>query len=69
MGKREETEKQILDAAIQIISEKGYNATKTNEVAALANISEAIIFDISFGIGNNLSILHETPSDFIRGVF
>lgn len=44
MGKREETEKQILDAAIQIISEKGYNATKTNEVASLANISEAIIF-------------------------
>lgn len=44
MGKREETEKQILNAAVHIISEKGYNATKTNEIAALANTSEAIIF-------------------------
>ena len=44
MGKREETEKQILNAAVQIISEKGYNATKTNEIATLANTSEAIIF-------------------------
>lgn len=44
MGKREETEKQILNAAVHIISEKGYNATKTNEIAALAHTSEAIIF-------------------------
>ncbi|MBF4693802.1 TetR/AcrR family transcriptional regulator [Fusibacter ferrireducens] len=44
MGKREETEKQILNAAVQIISEKGYNATKTSEIAILADISEAIIF-------------------------
>ncbi|GAU78590.1 TetR/AcrR family transcriptional regulator [Fusibacter sp. 3D3] len=44
MGKREDTEKQILNAAVQMISEKGYDATKTNEIAMLANTSEAIIF-------------------------
>lgn len=44
MGKREDTEQQILNAAIKLISEKGYNAAKTNEIAEMANTSEAIIF-------------------------
>lgn len=44
MGKREITERKILESAIAVISEKGFNAAKTSEIASRADISEATLF-------------------------
>lgn len=44
MGKREETELKILESAVDIIAEKGYSATKTQEIASAAGTSEATLF-------------------------
>ncbi|MEN8905940.1 MAG: helix-turn-helix domain-containing protein [Clostridiales bacterium] len=39
-----EKEKRILDVAIKIFSEKGFNATSTNEIAKKAKVAEGTIF-------------------------
>ncbi|MCK4689198.1 MAG: TetR/AcrR family transcriptional regulator, partial [Candidatus Marinimicrobia bacterium] len=40
----EERKKRIIDAAIKIFSEKGFQGTKTKEIAKAAGISEAMVF-------------------------
>jgi AcrR family transcriptional regulator len=46
LDKKELTQKQknILESAIQLFAEKGYNGTTTNEIAKLAGVAEATIF-------------------------
>lgn len=44
MRKSEKTKKRILETAMNIFSNKGYNGTTTKEIAEAANISEGTIF-------------------------
>jgi AcrR family transcriptional regulator len=46
LDKKKLTQKQrnILESAIQLFAEKGYNGTTTNEIAKLAGVAEATIF-------------------------
>ncbi|MDK2866682.1 MAG: hypothetical protein PWP51_1940 [Clostridiales bacterium] len=44
MNKREKTMQQILESAVDVIAEKGYNAAKTQEIAERAGVSEATVF-------------------------
>ncbi|MBS7527699.1 TetR/AcrR family transcriptional regulator [Fusibacter paucivorans] len=44
MKKREITTQQILESAVDVIAEKGYNAAKTQEIAERAGVSEATVF-------------------------
>ena len=40
---KDSTKKSLLDAAVAVFSELGYEATTTREIARRANISEALI--------------------------
>lgn len=42
--KREMTEERILEAALNLFSEKGYSGASTNEIAKEANVAEGTIF-------------------------
>ncbi len=42
--KAEERKAQIVEAALQLFSEKGFSGTRTKEIARLAGISEALVF-------------------------
>ncbi|MGI6625499.1 MAG: TetR/AcrR family transcriptional regulator [Limnochordia bacterium] len=41
---REEARIRILDAATELFSEKGYDATRVNEIAKLADVNKALIY-------------------------
>lgn len=42
--KMPDKEKKILEAAITVISEKGFNASTTSEIAQMAGVAEGTIF-------------------------
>jgi AcrR family transcriptional regulator len=41
---RSDTEARILDAAVLLFSQQGYNGTSTREIARLADVNEASLF-------------------------
>ena len=43
-GERGSTEDKILEAAIKLFAEKGFNGTTTKEIAETADVNEALIF-------------------------
>ena len=55
--KMPEKQKKIIDAAITIISEKGFNASTTSEIARLACVAEGTIFRY-----------FKTKKDILRGI-
>jgi len=55
--KMSEKEKKILDAAIAVISEKGFSAASTSEIARLAGVAEGTIFRY-----------FKTKKDILRGI-
>ena len=55
--KMSEKEKKILDAAIAVISEKGFSAASTNEIARQAGVAEGTIFRY-----------FKTKKDILRGI-
>jgi len=55
--KMPEKQKKIMDAAIAIISEKGFNASTTSEIARLACVAEGTIFRY-----------FKTKKDILRGI-
>lgn len=52
-----EKERKILEAAIAVISEKGFSASSTNEIARLAGVAEGTIFRY-----------FKTKKDILRGI-
>lgn len=44
MLQKNNTEKRIVEAAVQLFARRGFNGTRTQDVARLANVSEASIF-------------------------
>ena len=65
MKKSEETKREILEATIDTISEKGYAPTTTKEIAERAGVSEGTIFKY-FGTKKELlrQIVETTIKDF-----
>ena len=55
--KMPEKEKKILEAAIAVISEKGFSASSTSEIARLAGVAEGTIFRY-----------FKTKKDILRGI-
>ena len=55
--KMAEKEKKIIDAAIAIISEKGFSASSTSEIAQMAGVAEGTIFRY-----------FKTKKDILRGI-
>jgi len=55
--KMPEKEKKILEAAITVISEKGFSASSTSEIARLAGVAEGTIFRY-----------FKTKKDILRGI-
>lgn len=55
--KMPEKEKRILEAAIAVISEKGFSASSTSEIARLAGVAEGTIFRY-----------FKTKKDILRGI-
>ncbi len=55
--KMAEKEKKIIDAAITIISEKGFSASTTSEIAQMAGVAEGTIFRY-----------FKTKKDILRGI-
>jgi AcrR family transcriptional regulator len=55
--KMQEKEKKILDAAIAVISEKGFSASSTSEIAHMAGVAEGTIFRY-----------FKTKKDILRGI-
>lgn len=39
-----ETRERIVNASIQLFSEKGFDATRVNEIARAANVNKALIY-------------------------